>query len=208
MRVVAINGSPHKNGNTYESLAVITKELEKQGIETEIIHVGNKVIRGCTGCNSCQKDKDNNCIFNDDLVNETTRKMTEADGIILGSPVYYSGIAGTMKAFLDRSFYSKSRYFRYKVCTAVAAVRRSGGVDTFHQLNNYFNLGEMIIVPSHYWSVIHGRAMGEVLRDEEGVQTLREVGKSMSWLMKSLDYAKNNVEQPVKEERKWTHFIR
>ncbi len=208
MKVIAVNGSPHKNGNTYESLAIVSGELEKQGIETEIVHIGNKVIRGCTGCNYCQKNEENNCVFNDDAVNETASKMAEADGIILGSPVYYSGIAGTMKSFLDRVFFSKSEYFRYKVCTAVVAVRRSGGVDTFHQLNNYFNLGEMIIVPSHYWSVIHGRRPGEVLQDEEGVQTLREAGKSMVWLMKSLDHAKNAVEKPEKEERKWTHFIR
>ena len=208
MRVIAINGSPHKNGNTYESLAVITGELQKQGIETEIVHIGNKVIRGCTGCKYCQKNEENNCVFNDDAVNETALKMAGADGIILGSPVYYSGIAGTMKSFLDRVFYSKSKYFRYKVCTAVVAVRRSGGVDTFHQLNNYFNLGEMIIVPSHYWSVIHGRNPGEVLLDSEGIQTVREVGKSMTWLMKSLDHAKNVIEKPEREEREWTHFIR
>ena len=208
MRVVAINGSPHKNGNTYENLSVITAELAKQGIEIEIIHIGNKVIRGCTGCNHCQKTEGNNCIFNDDPLNETALKMAEADGIILGSPVYYSGIAGTMKSFLDRAFYSKSDYFRYKVCTAVTAVRRSGGVDTFHQLNNYFNLGEMIIVPSHYWSVVHGRRPGEVLQDEEGIQTIREVGKSMAWLMKSLAAARGKVERPEREERKWTHFIR
>ena len=208
MRVIAINGSPHKNGNTYESLAVITGELQKQGIETEIVHIGNKVIRGCTGCKYCQKNEENNCVFNDDAVNETALKMAGADGIILGSPVYYSGIAGTMKSFLDRVFYSKSKYFRYKVCTAVVAVRRSGGVDTFHQLNNYFNLGEMIIVPSHYWSVIHGRNPGEVLLDSEGIQTVREVGKSMAWLMKSLDHTKNVIEKPEREEREWTHFIR
>ena len=208
MRVIAINGSPHKNGNTYESLAVITGELQKQGIETEIVHIGNKVIRGCTGCKYCQKNEENNCVFNDDAVNETALKMAGADGIILGSPVYYSGIAGTMKSFLDRVFYTKSKYFRYKVCTAVVAVRRSGGVDTFHQLNNYFNLGEMIIVPSHYWSVIHGRNPGEVLLDSEGIQTVREVGKSMTWLMKSLDHAKNVIEKPEREEREWTHFIR
>lgn len=208
MKVIAINGSPNKNGNTYESLVLVTTELEKQGIETEIIHIGNKAIRGCIGCNVCQNSEGNNCIFKDDPVNETADKMKDADGIILGSPVYYSGIAGTMKSFLDRVFYSKSKYFRYKVCTAVAAVRRSGGVDTFHQLNNYFNLGEMIIVPSHYWSVIHGRTKGEVLQDEEGVQTLQEAGKSMAWLMKSLEYSKTVIERPEKEERKWTHFVR
>lgn len=208
MRVIAINGSPHKNGNTSISLGIVTEELEKQGIQTETIHIGNKVIRGCTGCNYCQKTEGNNCVFNDDAVNETALKMTEADGIILGSPVYYSGIAGTMKSFLDRVFYSKSSYFRYKVCTAVVAVRRSGGVDTFHQLNNYFNLGEMLIVPSHYWSVIHGRIAGEVLKDEEGVQTLYEVGRSMAWLMKTLEFSKNAIEKPEKEERKWTHFVR
>ncbi len=208
MKVIAINGSPRAKGNTYENINIFAKELEKFSIQTEIIHVGNQAIKGCVACNYCNKSENNDCVFRDDLVNDTASKMTKADAIILGSPVYYSGIAGTMKSFLDRVFYSKSKYFRYKVCAAITAVRRSGGVDTFHQLNNYFNLAEMIISPSHYWSVVYGANPGEVHEDKEGIQTLRECAKSMAWLLKSLEYSKESVEKPEREKREWTNFVR
>ncbi len=208
MKVVAINGSPHKEGNTYAAIKVITDQLEKEGIETEILHVGTKPIRGCTGCWGCGKTEGNKCIYDDDIVNEYSTKMMEADGIILGCPVHYSGISGTMKCFLDRAFYSRSRHFAYKIGATVAAVRRSGGTSTFHQLNNYLNLGGLIITPNHYWTVIHGGSGNEVLQDGEGVQIMETVGKNMAWLLKTVELGKQQIEIPEKKQRIFTNFIR
>ncbi|HEX2927014.1 MAG TPA: flavodoxin family protein, partial [Ruminiclostridium sp.] len=140
---LAINGSPHKNGCTYTAIKLMADQLEKEGIEVEILHVGNQIIRGCTACNSCSRSTDRKCVFNDDIVNEVIEKTKEIDGIIIGSPVYYSGIAGTMKSFMDRLFYSGA-HLQYKVGTALVSLRRSGGVDAFHQMNNYFNLAHTI----------------------------------------------------------------
>ncbi len=207
MKVLALNGSPHKNGCTYTGIKLISEQLEKENIEVEILHVGNQVIRGCMACNHCSRSSDKKCIFNDDLVNEVIEKTKEIDGIIIGSPVYYSGIAGTMKAFLDRLFYSGA-HLQYKVGTALVSLRRSGGVDTFHQMNNYFNLANVIITPSHYWNAIHGTNAEEVMQDREGVQLMQTLGQKMAWLMKSLEYSKNNVKLPEMEKRVWTNFIR
>ncbi|HEY5584846.1 MAG TPA: flavodoxin family protein [Ruminiclostridium sp.] len=207
MKVLAINGSPHKDGCTYTAIRLMADELEKQNIEVEIVHVGNKLIRGCTACNACNKMAEKKCIFDDDIVNECVEKCKEVDGIIIGSPVYYSGVAGTMKSFLDRFFYSGAN-LQYKVGAAVVSLRRSGGVDSFHQLNNYFNLANVVITPSHYWNVIHGSNAGDVMQDGEGVQIMQNLGKNMAWLLKSLDSSKNEISLPQKEERVWTNFIR
>jgi len=206
LKVLAINGSPNKDGCTYTAIRLMADELEKQGIEVEIVHVGNKVIRGCTACNACSKMEDKKCIF-DDIVNECIEKSKEIDGIIIGSPVHYSGIAGTMKSFLDRFFYA-GKHLQYKVGSAVASLRRSGGVDTFHQLNNYFNLANVIITPSHYWNVIHGSNAQEVMQDKEGVQIMKTLGQKMAWLMKSIDNSKDEIPLPQIEKRVWTNFIR
>ena len=140
MKVIAINGSPRFNGNTSMALKAMTDELERQGIETETIQIGNLSIRGCIACGHCRTSEDNKCVFKDDCVNDVAQKMREADGFILGCPTYYAGIPGTMKSFLDRVFYSSTPYFRLKVGTTAAVVRRAGGVDVVHQLNNYLNL--------------------------------------------------------------------
>ena len=137
MKVIALNGSPRKEGNTAYAIKLMAEELRKDGIETEIIEIGHLAIHGCTGCGYCTNSEKNECVFKDDPVNETAAKIRGADGLILASPTYYAGIAGTMKSFLDRLFYSSSRHFKYKVATAVTAVRRTGGIDTLHQLNNY-----------------------------------------------------------------------
>ena len=210
MNVVAFNGSPKKEGNTYHTINIVAEELKKDGIEVEIVHVGDKMIRGCLACGMCFKNKNERCVI-DDEVNGWIQKMKEADGIILGSPVHYSSIAATMKAFLDRAFYvasSNGGIFRHKVGVAVVAVRRSGGVTTFNQLNNYINYAEMLMPSTNYWNVIHGAKPGEVMQDEEGVQIMRILGKNMAYLLKLMENEKGKVEAPEKEKKIYTNFIR
>jgi multimeric flavodoxin WrbA len=209
MKVIAFNGSPKKEGNTYHAIKMVTDELEKEGIEIEIIHVGNKTVRGCLACNACARSKNEKCIVDNDEVNEWIQKMKEADGIILGSPVHYSSISGTMKSFLDRAFYvANTGILRHKVGAAVVAVRRSGGVTTFNQLNNYINYAEMLMPNSNYWNVIHGTSPGEAIGDEEGRQIMRVLGKNMAWLMKLVENGKGKVKEPEREDKVFTNFIR
>lgn len=211
MKVVAFNGSPKKEGNTYHGIKLVTDELEKAGIETEIIHVGNKKIRGCIACNGCVKNKNEKCVLPGDDVNEWIQKMKEADGIIIGSPVYYSAIAGTMKSFLDRAFYVtgvNDYMLRHKVGASVVAVRRSGGVPTFNQLNNYINYSEMVMATSNYWNVIHGTNPGEALQDEEGVQIMKVLGKNMAWILNLVNKGKDNVKEHKRDNKILTNFIR
>ena len=210
MKVIAVNGSPKADGNTYNSLQLVGDELQKEGIEFEIIHIGNKVIRGCIACGSCAKTLDERCIFTDE-VNDALQKLKAADGILLGSPVHYAGVAGTMKSFLDRLFYvagANGNLFRHKVGATVVAVRRSGGVSTFDTLNHYINYAEMIMPGSNYWNVAHGRAPGEMLQDDEGVQVMRVLGKNMAWLLKALAASKEQVPASPREEKVYTNFIR
>lgn len=208
MKVIAINGSPRKNGNTGQALQLMADELKKEGIEVEIIQIGHKNIHGCIACGHCFTSEQNQCIFKDDILNEVAAKMREADGFILGSPTYYAGIAGTMKSFLDRVFYTSSGYFKYKVATSVAVVRRAGGVDVVHQLNNYLNLAQTVTPPSQYWTVGYGRSEGEVHQDGEGIQTLRKNARAMAWLLKVIDASKGKIPFPIEEERVMTNFIR
>lgn len=210
MKVIAINGSPRAEGNTFHAIHTVKEELEKEGIEVEIIHVGNKLIRGCLACNGCAKNRNERCVI-DDEVNGIIQKMKDADGIILGSPTHYSAVGGTMKSFLDRAFYvasSNGGMFRHKVGAAVVAVRRSGGVPTFEQLNNFINYSEMLMPTSNYWNVIHGTAPGEVVQDEEGQQIMRVLGKNMAWLMKLVENGKGVVAEPEREKKIFTNFIR
>jgi len=209
MKVVAFNGSPKKEGNTYQAIKTVAEELEKEGIEVEIVQVGNKAVRGCLACNSCATNKNEKCVIDQDEVNEWIQKMKDADGIILGSPVHYSGIAGTMKSFLDRVFYVSGKgLLRHKVGAAVVAVRRSGGVTTFDQLNHYINYSEMLIPTSNYWNVIHGTAPGDAIKDEEGKQIMRMLGKNMAWLMKLVENGRGTVKEPERENKIFTNFIR
>ncbi|MDO4534486.1 MAG: flavodoxin family protein [Clostridium perfringens] len=211
MKVVAFNGSPKKEGNTYHAIKMVADELEKEGIEVEIVHVGNKTVRGCMACNGCAKNQDRKCVMTNDDVNEWIAKMDKADGIILGSPVHFSAIGGTMKSFLDRAFYVGScngGMYRHKVGAAVAAVRRSGGVPTFEQLNNFLNYSEMLMPTSNYWNVIHGTAPGEVSKDDEGKQIMSLLGQNMAWLMKLVENGKGIVKEPEASNKVFTHFIR
>ncbi len=210
MKVVAFNGSPNREGNTWHALKMVTAELERDGIETEIVHVGNKTIRGCTACGQCYKNRDERCVLPGDEVNEWIQKMKAADGIILGSPVHFSAIAGTMKSFLDRAFYVTSvndSMLRHKVGAAVVAVRRSGGLPTFDQLNNFINYAEMLMPTSNYWNVIHGRIPGEVSQDTEGVQIMRVLGRNMAWLMKLVEHGKDTITPPEREAKTFMNFI-
>ena len=213
MKVVAINGSPNKNGNTAQLIDTIAQELAKENITTEVLHIGNKTIRGCFGCGACAKNKDERCVAKDDAyVNECIQKMKEADGILFGTPVHWAGIAGTMKSFLDRAFYVSSangNLFRHKVGASIVAVRRSGGVSTFDAMNHYLTYGEMIMPTTNYWNVAHGRVPGEVHEDLEGMQIARVLGKNMAWTLKVMENAKaNNIIPPEQEAKIMTNFVR
>jgi multimeric flavodoxin WrbA len=211
MKVIAFNGSPKPEGNTYHAIKIVTEELEKEGISIEIIHVGNKLIRGCLACNKCAKNLDEKCIQSKDEVNDWIAKMKEADGIILGSPVHYAAVGGTMKSFLDRAFYvtgANDSMLRHKVGASIAAVRRSGGLPAFNELNNFLHYSEMIIPSSNYWNVIHGGKPGEVVNDDEGVQIMRILGKNMAWVLKLVDYGKGKIEAPIRERKIYTNFVR
>ncbi len=208
MKVIGINGSPRKDGNTSIALHIMEEELTNEGIEVEIIQIGDKLIHGCIACGYCFKSENNQCVFKDDIMNEVSNKMREADGIILGSPTYYGGIAGTMKSFLDRVFYTGHRVkpFRNKVATAVVSVRRAGGVEVFNQLTNYLNLAETVIPPSQYWGLGYGLNKGEIIQDAEGVQVIRRNANAMAWLLKTIDASKEPL--PRIETGQATNFIR
>ena len=208
MKVIAINGSPKANGNTYNAIALVGEQLQKETVEFEIIHVGDKLIRGCMACGACAKNLNEQCIVNDE-VNTCLQKLKSADGILLGAPVHYAGIAGTMKSFLDRLFFVagvNGGLFRHKVGASVVALRRSGGVPTFDALNHYITYAEMIMPGGNYWNVLHGRLPGEVLQDHEGTQIMRVLGKNMAWVLKMVDAGKELA--PAREDKIVTNFIR
>ena len=205
MKVIALNGSPHGGGVIAGGINVMKGELEKEGVSVEVVHVGSKNIQGCTACRKCAALK--KCVIEGDAVNECRGKLESADGIILGSPVYYGSIAGTFKCFLDRLFFSGLN-MKYKVGAVVVSLRRTGGISTFHQLVNYFNLGQIILTPSVYWQVIHGNNPEELARDEEGVQLMEIQGRNMAWLLKALEAGVKAAPPPPKVERKRTNFIR
>ncbi len=205
MKVLLINGSPNANGNTARSLEEMLKVFEEENIETEVIHVGNKEIRGCCACQSCYKTKQ--CVF-DDLVNEVAAKFEESDGMVVGSPVYYASANGTLTAFLDRLFYSTRFDKRMKVGASVAVARRGGCSATFDQLNKYFTISGMPLASSQYWNSVHGATPGQVEQDAEGLQTMRTLARNMSFLIKSIALGKEQFGLPEKEKGQYTNFIR
>jgi len=205
MKVIAINGSPKPKGNTFLTLKTVCDELAIQNIESEIIHVGNMDLKGCIGCGQC---KGGHCLFSDDKMKEIVNKIYEADGLLIGSPVYYSGIAGTLKCFLDRLFYPNQGRMRLKVGAAIAVLRRSGGVATFDQLNHYFLISDMMIAPSNYWNVVHGAAPGEVLQDEEGISVMKDLASNMAWMLQIKEFSKEAHPIPAPTPRSRTNFIR
>ena len=205
MKVIALNGSPRKNGNTYISLKHVCDELEKQGIETEILQVGNGNYTGCKACGACGKL--GKCAFGDnDGVNDIAEQLANADGILIGSPVYYADINGTLKCLLDRVFYSKGGAFRFKPGAAVVALRRGGAIHTYHTINNYFGITEMIQVPSIYWNDVHGAAPGECEQDGEAMDMMYALGRNMAYLLKMQAESKITPPEPFAKTR--TNFIR
>ncbi|MDR0766685.1 MAG: flavodoxin family protein [Odoribacteraceae bacterium] len=211
MRVVAFNGSPRKEGNTARAINTVADELRAREIDVETVHVGNKTIAGCVACGQCARNRDNRCAAHRDDVNRWIEMITAADGLIIASPVYFAGINGTMKAFLDRAAYVLSRgggVARYKVGTALVAVRRAGGSTALDSLHHYLQFLEILTPASNYWNIIHGRLPGEVERDDEGQQTLRVLGRNMAWLMHAVQRGKQSIPLPATEEKISTHFIR
>jgi multimeric flavodoxin WrbA len=205
MKVIAFNGSPNSNGVSAHGVSIIAAELKKEGIETETIQIGNLKIQGCLACRKCREL--GHCVITNDPVNECFEKMQKADGIILASPVYYGGIAGTYKSFLDRLFFPGAN-MKYKVGASVVSVRRTGGISVFQQLNNYFNLAQIIITPGIYWDVIHGNSEGEFSEDKEGLCVMETQGKNMAWLLKCLEAGKKETPIPQLPQRVFTNFIR
>ncbi len=190
MKVIGFNGSPRKDGNTYLAIKTVFEVLEKEGIETELIHIAERLLYGCTACGACKKTKDGMCIIDSDIFNDCQKKIYESDGIIIGSPVYFGSVTPQVKALIDRSGYcarSGGNLLKRKVGAGVIAVRRAGAVETLHQINNVFLLNEVIIPGSIYWNMGIGREKGEILDDKEGMDTFRNLGENMAWLLKKIN---------------------
>jgi multimeric flavodoxin WrbA len=205
MKVLLINGSSHKKGCTYTALEEVAKALNNEGIETEFIHIGNKAIKGCIGCNQCRP---NECIFHDDLVNEVLLKMQQSDALVVGSPVYYASANGELISLLDRVFYA-GECFANKPGACIVSARRAGTTAALDQLNKYFTIANMPLVSSQYWNMVHGNTAEEVKQDLEGMQTMRRLGQNMAWLLKCIEAGKNaGVYAPTGEPREMTNFIR
>ncbi|MBR5219049.1 MAG: flavodoxin family protein [Clostridia bacterium] len=205
MKVLMINGSPHADGNTYTAIAEMKKIFDAEGVETEIVHVGNKEVRGCVACMSCTKL--GKCAF-DDIVNEVAEKLRECDGMVVATPVYYASPNGTLISLLDRLFYSTGFDKRMKVGAAIAVARRGGCTASFDVLNKYFTISGMPVVPSQYWNIAHGRVAGDAEQDIEGMQTMRTLANNMVFLMKSIALGKAQYGLPEKEEVTRMNFIR
>ncbi len=203
MKVLLINGSPNTKGCTYTALTEVEKTLKEAGVDTEIIHIGNKDLRGCIGCRQCKKN--GKCVFND-LVNEVAPKFEECDGMVIGSPVYFASANGTLVSFIDRLFYSVPFDKTMKVGAAVVSARRGGASATFDEINKYFTISNMPIASSQYWNSVHGYTPEDVYADEEGCQTMRALGRNMAFLIKSIQLGKEKFGLPEKEERKFTNF--
>ncbi len=204
MKVLLINGSPKPKGNTYIALSEVAATLEAGGVQTEILSIGAKAVQGCIACNKCYEL--GRCVFKDQLYDTVREKLREADGLIVGSPVYYAGPNGSLCALLDRIFYSAGELLQYKPAASVAVCRRGGASATFDRLNKYFTITNMPVVSSQYWNSVHGRLPGEAAQDAEGLQTMRTLGRNMVWMLKNL----REGAAPVPEAEAWepTHFIR
>ena len=205
MKVLIINGSPRVGGNTTIALNEMVKIFEVDGIETDVVQIGNKDIRGCIACGACYEN--GKCVF-DDVVNELAPKFEEADGLVIASPVYYASANATLIACLDRLFYSTHFDKTMKVGASVVVARRGGCSSTFDELNKYFMMNNMPVASSQYWNSVHGRESGQAEQDLEGLQTMRTLARNMAFLMKGIALAKEKYGLPQKEEWQPTHFIR
>ena len=210
MKVLLINGSPHEHGCTYRALCEIEHTLRGEGIDTEIFRLGAAPIRGCTGCGACARMKQNRCVHDDDAVNRALEKCADADGFVFGSPVHYASAGGEITCLMDRMFYAGSGLMRGKPAAAIVSARRAGTTAAIDQLNKYFTITGMPIVPSQYWPMVHGAAPGDVEKDEEGLQIMRQLARNLAWMVKSFALAREHgILPPAPEsERKRTNFIR
>jgi multimeric flavodoxin WrbA len=209
MKVLLINGSPHEKGCTYTALSEVAAQLSKNGIESEIFWLGIEPLRSCTACGGCARSGKKRCIYNGDHVNIALNKLEECDGIIVGSPVHYAGPSGQITSFLGRLFYSGSAILQGKPASVVVSCRRGGASAAYSALCKYFEMSNMPLVTSQYWNQVHGTCPEEVLRDEEGLQTMRVLADNMAWLLKSIKAGRDSgVEYPVREARLRTNFIR
>ena len=206
MKVVLINGSPNEKGCTYTALKEVADELQRQGVDAEIVHIGKAPVRGCLGCGGCRKT--GRCVF-DDAVNTLAETLIQADGLVFGSPVFYAGISGQLKCFMDRLFYSRGAQLTGKPAAAVVSARRGGCVSAFDDINRFFTINRMPVVSSQYWNQVHGNTPDEVRKDEEGLQILRTLARNMAWLLKNLEAGRQaGVPEPEREAPLRTNFIR
>ncbi len=205
MRVLLINGSPRNEGNTFLALSEVAKTLNEEGVETVIVGIGKKAVQGCIACGMCGRT--GRCTFNDDLYGKIFSIIKDGiDGLIVGSPVYYGGPNGSVCALMDRICYSMNGYLKFKPAASVAVCRRGGASATFDRLNKYFTILNMPVVSSQYWNMVYGQTPGQAALDEEGMQTMRTLGRNMAWMIKKLNVSEDGhpeLEQPV-----WTNFIR
>lgn len=206
MKVLLFNGSPHKEGCTYTALKEVADTLEKQGIDTEIFHIGSAPVGGCCACGTCATKKE--CVF-DDVVNEALKKLEEADGYVFGTPVHYASPGGNIIGFMDRLFYAGKSKMEYKPGVVVASARRAGTSASLDVLAKYLSISNMPIVSGNYWNMVHGSKPEDVRKDEEGLQTMRAVGNNMAWLLKCIDAGiRTGVMMPDRENKVMTNFIR
>ena len=207
MKVVLVNGSPHKEGCTYTALREVAEALEKNGVETEIIWLGVGEIAGCIGCGACAKNGEG--CFRKDIVNDFVEKAVQADGYIFGTPVHYAAASGALTSFMDRAFYSGGAKMAGKPAATVVSCRRGGASATFDQINKYYTINNMPVVSSQYWNQVHGSNAGEVVKDEEGMQTMRTLGNNMAWLLRCIEAGKEKgILFPEREPVIRTNYIR
>lgn len=205
MKVLLINGSPHREGCTFTALSEVAATLQSRGIETELLYLGKQPLAGCIACGKCLET---GYCFRDDAVREIQQRLDEFDGLVLGSPVYYSGPTGQLVSFLNRLFYATGRRMAGKVGAAVVSCRRGGASATFEQLNQYFTISNMPIVSSQYWNSVHGFTPDDVRKDREGLQTMRTLGENMAWLLKCIECGRRaGIDRPTYEPCVFTHFI-
>ena len=207
MKVLLVNGSPHKEGCTYTALREVAEALEKNGVETEIIWLGVGEIAGCIGCGACAKNGEG--CFRKDIVNDFVEKAVQADGYIFGTPVHYAAASGALTSFMDRAFYSSGAKMAGKPAATVVSCRRGGASATFDQINKYYTINNMPVVSSQYWNQVHGSNAGEVVKDEEGMQTMRTLGNNMAWLLRCIEAGKEKgILFPEREPVIRTNYIR
>lgn len=204
MKVLLINGSPHKSGNTFVALSEVAKTLQQEAIETEIVWIGTNHIRGCIACGTCKANGNGRCVFDDDVCNTISAKLAEADGYVFGSPVYYGQPNGSLLSLMQRLFYSNSASMANKPAGVVTICRRGGATAAYQCLQMPLEMNNMPIATSQYWNIAYGREQGETARDTEGLQTMRTMARNLAWMMRGLDRA----DAPVPEERQPMHFIR